>query len=702
MKTWLRTCGWGLGLVAGIFVIIAMSRQVNALSATGPDSAEFGGATVAYYLANTGAVPDATRLTIPVYYPGRPTANVRVAVSYVTTTSTIPNAAIAIQTTSGTPSTYNTPNFVNIDKSKFRPSSNPNYYVALVYATMEPVSERARSFTLTANRGAIIGYSSTNSERFAIANTERCDYRITDVGCGKYYKYQLPFAPECSLPSGQYPVVIYDGDNITNTGSGIYDGQYSMQYRKSYSLSILDVTTNRVLDLTADTTQWNNLAASGTSAVFQFNHTIGHKYKLILDGVYTNNVIQFKLPFDSINSTVVCPKPRATCDALSVADRALVGSTIQLKPSVRLSSSYEPPMGPGDPRMSLSISGPSTSKEYGSLAYSISGTGVRTVLTINPGQDFTPLYEGAYTVTWKLTGDTIASEIICTKVLDAGYRPYFSVTGGDIYSGGGIRSWNTDSGNYFGAGTTLAAIATGDIQNFVSGFGLPGGAATRNGSGLAFANSTASGTTYGGGYNVNAFTPTVNTTTPWTAATLNLGDAALQDGKTYTHSGNLTISGTLPTNKRVTVVLRSGSAIIAGNTAYGPYTEPETIPRFTLLVQNGNIYVDSVVTELRGVYYAAGSGGTFYSCATGAAPVSMTTGTAYVTCGKKLAVYGAVAATKLLLTRTYGSLIAVGATPAEPAEVFYYSPELWLSTGTRERTSGGVRYDSYVSLPPIL
>lgn len=370
---------------------------------------------------------------------------------------------------------------------------------------------------------------------------------------------------------------------------------------------------------------------------------------------------------------------------------------------LRLSASYGPPMDNDNPKMTAKVTSPSgVVTDYGRRGYSHSGTDASTVLTSNPTLQYKPLLAGTHTVTWGLSGSNVESDVTCTKEFDAGYRPYFSVTGGDIYSGGGIRSWNTDSGNYSGAGTTLAAIATGDIQNFVSGFGLLGGAATRNGSGLAFANSTATGTTYGGGYNVTAFRPTVDASTQWTATTLNLGDAALQDGKTYTHSGNLTISGTLPTNKRITVVLRSGSAIIAGNTAYGPYTDPETIPRFTLLVQNGNIYVDSVVTELRGVYYAAGSGGTFYSCATGAAPVSMTTSTAYVTCGKKLTVYGAVAATKLMLTRTYGSLIAVGATPAEPAEVFYYSPELWLSRGMYDLTRGGIRYDSYVSLPPVL
>ncbi|QQS19119.1 hypothetical protein IPL68_03715 [Candidatus Saccharibacteria bacterium] len=80
----------------------------------------------------------------------------------------------------------------------------------------------------------------------------------------------------------------------------------------------------------------------------------------------------------------------------------------------------------------------------------------------------------------------------------------------------------------------------------------------------------------------------------------------------------------------------------------------------------------------------------------------MTTSGAYTTCQNRLTVYGAVAANKLVLSRTYGSLIAVPGVPAEPAENFYYSPELWLAQDGANTANGPVRYDSYVSLPPVL
>lgn len=574
-------------------------------------------------------------------------------------------------------------------------TSTGKYKMTITASIPADVTDIQNHFSIRLSEGKV-GYSSdAAADNFAIAQ---------DYPRNVYRRYALPFAPSCSVTSSETKSIsLYDDDNGTTGIQPIKFVVYVEEISPTGSVTTIPLSITAVSKSNQGGNKWYLTSGNQQTARITATYKPFHKYRFVVENVYSVNLLQFQLPYDSINYDIACPKAKATCDYSGIPTNMLVGQQANFVTRVKLSASYEPPMDATNPTMSVVVTNPlGVQRNYGNVPYSHSGLGARTVLSSSPALTYTPQQGGRHTVRWTVAGSTLEGDVTCTREFDAGYRPYFSVTGGDIYSGGGIRSWNTDSGNYFGAGTTLAAIATGDIQNFVSGFGLPGGAATRNGSGLAFANSTATGTTYGGGYNVTAFRPTVDASTQWTATTLNLGDAALQDGKTYTHSGNLTISGTLPTNKRITVVLRSGSAIIAGNIAYGSYTDPETIPRFTLLVQNGNIYVGSAVTELHGAYYAGGSGGAFYSCATGASPVTMTTSTAYVTCGKKLTVYGAVAATKLMLTRTYGSLIAVGATPAEPAEEFYYSPELWLSTGTRERTSGGVRYDSYVSLPPIL
>lgn len=344
-----------------------------------------------------------------------------------------------------------------------------------------------------------------------------------------------------------------------------------------------------------------------------------------------------------------------------------------------------------------------------------------TVAGTNPGTitsapiSFAALQPGRYEMQWKLTGAGLDTAL-CPNgnngswsnpaVGYAGYRPFFDVTGGDILSGGDIRSWNGDNAGtlgYAGAGTQLAALAAGSIQNFITGSGLPGGTAAESGHGLAFANTTSGGTTYGGGYAFTGFVPNNPTQTGTLSGAVNLG--SLTDGVYYATS-SISLYGQLPTGVQVTIVASSGDATITGNVTYGAYgSSTADIPRLTLLVSNGNIYVDRGVTELHGVYYAGGSGGSgnFYSCTNGSTPINLaTSATGYNDCRNRLTVYGAVAANKLILSRTWGSLVAAGSALAEPAENFFYSPELWLAPDGSNSGNSTVKYDSYVSLPPVL
>jgi len=53
---------------------------------------------------------------------------------------------------------------------------------------------------------------------------------------------------------------------------------------------------------------------------------------------------------------------------------------------------------------------------------------------------------------------------------------------------------------------------------------------------------------------------------------------------------------------------------------------------------------------------------------------------------------------KIRLVRTYGNLSATPGAPAEPAEIFQYSPELWMA----QTVTPGFNYQSYSNLAPIL
>jgi hypothetical protein len=347
--------------------------------------------------------------------------------------------------------------------------------------------------------------------------------------------------------------------------------------------------------------------------------------------------------------------------------------------------------------------GPTFSVLIGTTTYSgasvvVSSSSTGYTLTVN---NVNISSAGAQPVQWGISSAYGSQN--CPGTIYAAYHPYFSVTGGDISAGDGdstngpedIISWNTDNvgEDYAGAGSQLAALASGDITSFVTGAGLGS-----NPSSLAFANTATGGTKYGGGYDAGNTMPTVSTAS---ASALGAGNLASLDG-VYTHAGDITLSGTVPAGKNVTIILTSGNLYIdnggAGGIKYA-YGNLNQIPRLTVIVQNGNIYVNSAVTEVHGVFYAGGSGkGNFYSCATASGAVT----TDYNTCNHPLTVYGAVTANKLVLNRSYGSLRASPGVPAAPAENFFYSPEVWLAPATTTSGSSSTIYNSYVSLPPIL
>lgn len=370
-----------------------------------------------------------------------------------------------------------------------------------------------------------------------------------------------------------------------------------------------------------------------------------------------------------------------------------------------------------NPALKVQVRGPGSTAPFvldmtiPKAGYTVSGSKPATVTS--SVITFTPPAPGTYYMQWSLGGGGIAGAT-CPSTNDgnwsnpaqgdAGYAPYFTSTGGDILSAdntaNAIKSWNGDNQNglgYAGAGSQMAALARGDISSFVTGTGLSSFGA---GSGLAFANTTASGTKYGGGYTVPVFVPGG---IPAASKPLPTGSLSNLTTGVYTQSGDVSIDGTLKPGQNVTIYVTSGNVRIAGNINYAPYGNLSQVPRLTVIVQNGNIYVDSAVTELHGVFSANGgsASGNFYSCSTGFTPVDMK-GDNYATCNHKLTVYGSVAANKLVLSRTYGNLVAAGAVPAQPAEDFVFSPELWLALPPNAGGLNTPGFASYISLPPVL
>jgi len=317
--------------------------------------------------------------------------------------------------------------------------------------------------------------------------------------------------------------------------------------------------------------------------------------------------------------------------------------------------------------------------------------------------------------------------------------PYFQVSGGDISAGPGfgdsctegtanIESWNqntTNAPNYFGGSSVFGALATGSIKNFVSGLGLSGGAAAGSGHGLSFANASNGQTNspananYGGGFDYGssgvASVPCIKDyygtktagANPISGPITNAVFNGLANNKSYAVTpdvnGTVTLGDPAHTPIRVapgtTVTLYvQGNVYIDSNILYNTYGLT-TVPRFNLYVQ-GSIYIDPNVTEIHGVYVAQKSSsgsykGDIVTCAANPADSSEP----YNTCKKQLLVAGAMAAEgHMRLTRTYGNLDAVPGTPAAPAEIFQYSPEVWLNSPPLT----GLSTKTYTSLPPVL
>jgi hypothetical protein len=429
-----------------------------------------------------------------------------------------------------------------------------------------------------------------------------------------------------------------------------------------------------------------------------------------------------------VAAIAVPPCGKLVCGGTDFSAKVL-NQNVPFQVSADMVSSAAPPPGS---RFNISV------LKDGAPVYvdnNISYTQSGTTFTSNPTQNYTPTSPGSYQLLWWFGSPATRTPFCSSAVSVPGYAPFFSVQGGDIAAGVGygagcaepvadIAAWNNNTSaapNYFGAGSEVGATATGTITNFVSGLGLSGGVAAQAGHGLSFANTVATGVAqYGGQYGASIecmpdYYGTNTTSAPTTIPqwhlnqgnffgakngfftanpgggmnTVELGEGASNPAK------NLII----PAGNTITLYV-SGDVYIDSNILYAPYNT-NNVPRFNLYVQ-GNIYIDPNVTELHGVYMAqvkAGvpASGKITTCASN----TMTTVQTYSDCSQLLTVVGAMGAGgQLRLNRTQGSLAAdvPNGVPAAPAEIFQYSPELWMS-GSPDT---GLNVQTYTSLPPVL
>ena len=285
-----------------------------------------------------------------------------------------------------------------------------------------------------------------------------------------------------------------------------------------------------------------------------------------------------------------------------------------------------------------------------------------------------------------LTNATLADDFD-SDCADVSTRYFFQVINGDVNaaacfadctSSPTISAFNSGSAtSYRGSGGQIAAFATGKIDGFTSAsMGSFTAPAPKQ---LTFANSGSAdaNSAYGGG-----FTSRYQLTNYWTD--LKPGNAVVDSssGLIVKTAGDarITLSGA---SRKVTTVG-------VGN-----------VPNLQWVIADGDIYIDSDVTDLDGVFIAKGN---IYTCGTGFSAIHV--GSAMATqCTKPLTIHGALVAggsVKLQRVRDGGGLKS-----GQPSEIIDYNPFVWMQSintnpSTPLPTISSGKLDFMTTLPPIL
>ena len=409
-------------------------------------------------------------------------------------------------------------------------------------------------------------------------------------------------------------------------------------------------------------------------------------------------------------------------------------------------TNLDPYLQPGDSATLTLTFRPSTQLTYTIPPGFGSASGTRTVV-LPPG---TTSYNVAltaasapneYTVTWKIntaTGDD------CSDTINVVTLPYFNAYGKGVIAGGEFKSvdgtckgegtlggWFDNTSNGYGSSSQLSALALVKIVGLASAQTSMGRSPTN----LTFANNSSDistdktspslgGNFYGAGGASTGSSCLTEPEEPDTTADSGSTFSIASSSGAYSHDGDVTISGGQINIGENISLFAKGDVYISNDIRYQAGWGITDVPSF-VLVATGNIYIDSTVTQLDGLYVAkndstGGSKGRIFTCAKSPPSSLYSADELYNNCKKQLTVYGSFIANKVNLLRTYGTLsdgktglkqgsacfnfggnISPRVTCA--AEVFDFSPEMYLSKpAVKPPSNGANQYDSITSLPPVL
>lgn len=439
--------------------------------------------------------------------------------------------------------------------------------------------------------------------------------------------------------------------------------------------------------------------------------------------------------------TVDAPQPTASqCGAITLRpQRPEVSDPIVVTPIIRYAG------GPSTPNLSAySVSVTNSSGAPGNIPST--ATASNGVVRITSSSFRVPA-GGQYTVRWSATinGATVTcgGRFAPGDSFIAMSYPFIKVNGGDTVAGvsfsapngnavvpcsaaahnpdAGVVSSNRNTApNYTGAGGSYAVYAMNYIQSFASDQGKGRPATTLSFANLDYPDDGANTILpeigrFGGLF---GSAPCVDY---WGAKPPDNQLTALGTGQSlnnltgnYRFTGNLSIGNTLIQSGRKLTLYVKGDVSITGDIVYqnsdGSWAATADIPNFKLIV-NGRIFINASVDQLDGSYVAipnsnyltavssfgAPASGTISTCSNGFVsynPQLTASNNMTALCNNRLTVNGSFTANQILLLRTFGTLSS-----NEPAEVFNYTPELWLAPSGVTMDGS---YESMTGLPPIL
>lgn len=472
-------------------------------------------------------------------------------------------------------------------------------------------------------------------------------------------------------------------------------------------------SNSAVIPMSYQIPNWNTVSETGSwtisNAMCQFYKT-GNRFRTITDN---SRCMDVKMKVSWKEKVVY---PQITCGSASTSPaRVEEGQPFNLGASFTLGGGAGQA---GNTTYSISISVPSIgindqSAVSGAAIPWSGGAGSGSINNLSIATAGT--YPVSYTV--DVAGATNTPQT-CSGVIKVIRVPYLSVYGADIKAGGAFIGGNcsqaadikayTNAG-YGGSGVEFAATALGSVTNFNSAR-LRSATPTAP-KGLTFANTGVLSGQFGGQNCVQDYFADGDTITPDTSTVVNLNSLTSGSYK-YKNTNTITLSGQVTSNNRISLYIEGNLRIVSNTTlANTSWSTVDDIPSLRVYVK-GNIYIESDVTQIDGVYVAqpAGAGsGIITTCVVPGTDTPVAVSNLADNCKDQLRINGAFIAQKVRFLRAANSLKDAGinektAAGSKAGEVFNYTPDILIAAPqpTPGSQTDQTKYDSFTGLPPIL